>query len=82
MALRPPIHRSLVGNRLAAGRPAQLESGLQCLPDIMLLTILLVILVLALAGGGFGYSRYGYAGWSPALLIVIILLVLLFTNRL
>jgi len=48
----------------------------------MLFIILLVVLVLALGGGGWGHSRYGYAGWSPAGLIVIILLVLFFTGRL
>jgi Protein of unknown function (DUF3309) len=44
--------------------------------------ILLVILVLALAGGGWGHSRYGYAGWSPAGLIVLVLVVLYFTGHL
>lgn len=48
----------------------------------MLLTILLVVLVLALVGGGFGHSRYGYAGWSPAGIIVVILLVMFFTGHL
>lgn len=48
----------------------------------MLLTILLVVLVLSLVGGGLGHSRLGYAGWSPAGIVVVILLVLLFTGRL
>lgn len=48
----------------------------------MLLLLLLIILVLALAGGGFGHRRYGYAGWSPALLIIIVLAVLLLSDRL
>jgi multidrug transporter EmrE-like cation transporter len=48
----------------------------------MLMTLLLVILVLALLGGAMGHSRFGYAGWSPAGIVVIILLVwLLFGNR-
>jgi len=48
----------------------------------MLMTILLVILVIALLGGVMGHSRFGYAGWSPAGIVVIILLVwLLFGNR-
>lgn len=48
----------------------------------MLMTILLVILVVALLGGAMGHSRFGYAGWSPAGIVVIILLVwLLFGNR-
>jgi Protein of unknown function (DUF3309) len=48
----------------------------------MLFIILVVLLVLALGGGGWGHSRYGYVGWSPAGLIVVILLVLFFTGRL
>lgn len=48
----------------------------------MLLTILLVLLVLALVGGGFGHSRFGYAGWSPAGLVIVVLLVMLFTGNL
>ena len=48
----------------------------------MLLTILLVVFVLALGGGGWGHSRYGYVGWSPAGVILIVLAVLFFTGRL
>jgi hypothetical protein len=48
-----------------------------------MLTLLLIILVIALVGGGLGHSRFGYAGWSPAGLILVVLLVLLLTgNRL
>jgi hypothetical protein len=49
---------------------------------LMLLIILLVVFVLALGGGGWGHSRYGYAGWSPAGLILIVLALLYFTDRL
>jgi hypothetical protein len=48
----------------------------------MLLIILIVLLVLALGGGGIGHTRYGYAGWSPAGIIVLVLLLLWFTGRL
>ncbi|HEY0468342.1 MAG TPA: DUF3309 family protein [Polyangiaceae bacterium] len=44
-------------------------------------TILLIILILALIGGGVGHSRYGYAGWSPAGILVVILLFMLFTGH-
>jgi len=48
-----------------------------------MLTILFILLVVALVGGGLGHSRFGYAGWSPAGLILLIVLVLLLTgNRL
>jgi hypothetical protein len=46
-----------------------------------MLTILLIVLVIALLGGGLGHSRYGYVGWSPAGIIVVILLLLLFTGH-
>ena len=48
----------------------------------MLLFIILVLLVLALAGGGWGYSRYGYVGWSPAGLLLVLLVVLWLTGSL
>jgi hypothetical protein len=47
-----------------------------------MLLILVIVLVLAMAGGGWGHSRYGYAGWSPAGLILLVLVVLWFTGRL
>lgn len=48
----------------------------------MLITILLVVLVISLVGGGMGYSRYGYAGWSPAGIVLIALVVLFFSGYL
>ncbi len=48
----------------------------------MLTIILVVLLVLALAGGGWGHSRAGLVGWSPAGLILLLLLVLYFTGNL
>jgi hypothetical protein len=48
----------------------------------MLLMILLVVLVIAVLGGGYGHSRIGYVGWSPAGIILAILLVLFLTGHL
>ena len=48
----------------------------------MLLILLIVVLVLALGGGGYGYRRWGYAGMSPAAVILLILAVLYFTGNL
>ena len=48
----------------------------------MLMILLIVFLVLALGGGGWGYSRYGYAGMSPAAIVLLILAVLYFTGHL
>ena len=47
----------------------------------MLLILLIVVLVLALGGGAWGHSRVGYAGWSPAGIILLVILVLWFTGR-
>lgn len=48
----------------------------------MLTILLIVLLVVFLAGGGLGYSRWGWGGLSPALLIGVILLILLVSGRL
>jgi len=42
----------------------------------MLMTILIVVLILALVGGGFGQSRFGAVGWSPAAIILVVLLIM------
>lgn len=48
----------------------------------MILIVLIVVLFLALGGGGWGHSRYGYASWSPAGVILCVLLVMWFTGAL
>ncbi len=48
----------------------------------MLLIIMLVLLVLALGGGGWGHSRFGAVGWTPAGLIILVLVLLFFTGNL
>lgn len=48
----------------------------------MLPILLIVLLVVALGGGGWGHSRYGYAGWSPAGAILLLIVVLYFTGNL
>ncbi len=47
----------------------------------LMLTILVVLLLLALLGGGVGHSRVGLAGWSPAGIIAVVLIVMLVTGR-
>lgn len=48
-----------------------------------MLTILLILLVLSVAGGGWGHSRgWGYAGWSPLGIILVVLLVMYLTGNL
>ena len=45
--------------------------------------IILIILVLLAGGGGFyGHSRYGYAGWSPLGVILLVMLVLFLSGNL
>lgn len=46
-----------------------------------MLTILVIVLVIALLGGGFGHGKVGLAGWSPAAIIAVILLLVIFTGR-
>ncbi len=48
----------------------------------MLLILLIVCLLAAVAGGGWGHSRYGYAGWSPAGLVLLVVMVLWLTGNL
>jgi len=47
-----------------------------------MLTLIIILLVLALIGGGVGHSRFGYAGWSPAGLLLVVLVILLLTGNL
>ena len=47
----------------------------------MLFTILIILLVLSLLGGGVGHSRYGYAGWGPAGILVVVLLVMFLSGH-
>ncbi len=47
----------------------------------MLLTILLIVLLLSLLGGGFGYSRFGAVGMSPAGVLLLVVVVLLLTGH-
>jgi hypothetical protein len=44
--------------------------------------ILVVLLVFALAGGGWGHARYGYAGWSPAGIVLLLFVILWLTGHL
>jgi hypothetical protein len=49
----------------------------------MLLTLLIVLLLLGLLGGGYGMSRgWGYYGWSPLGLLILIVLILALTGNL
>jgi hypothetical protein len=48
----------------------------------MLITIIAVLLIVSLVGGGWGHSRYGYVGWSPAGIIVVLFVVLWATGNL
>ena len=46
-----------------------------------MLTLLVILLVVALVGGGVGHSRYGFAGWSPAGILILIVLVMALTGN-
>jgi hypothetical protein len=50
---------------------------------LSMLTLLIILLVLSAAFGGWGHTRrYGYRGWSPLGIVVVILLVLWATGNL
>ena len=68
---------SVAPNHQLSSIPSTITAG-----EAMLLIILVVFLVLALGGGGWGHSRYGAAGWSPAGLILLALVVLWLTGNL
>ena len=49
----------------------------------MLLTLLIVLLLISLFSGGYGHSRgWGYYGWSPLGLLILIILILALTGNL
>jgi hypothetical protein len=48
----------------------------------MVTILIIVLLVVALGGGGWGYSRYGTIGFSPAGLILLVLLIMWLTGNL
>ena len=49
----------------------------------MLITLIVVLLLLSLLGEGYGHSRgWGYYGWSPVGLIILIILILALTGNL
>ncbi len=47
-----------------------------------MMLILLVLVLLALVGGGLGHSRAGLKGWSPAAILILIIVVLALSGRL
>lgn len=48
----------------------------------MLMTILIVLLIVSLVGGGLGHSRVGVAGWSPAGVLIVVVMALWLTGGL
>jgi hypothetical protein len=47
-----------------------------------MLTLLIVLLVVSALFGGWGHSRFGYTGWSPLGIIVVVLVILWATGSL
>jgi hypothetical protein len=46
----------------------------------MMLFVLILFLALAVGGGTWGHSRYGYVGWSPAGILLAVILVMWVTG--
>jgi hypothetical protein len=82
--------RSGAAKRRANGSICQTAWHAACFPGprerrklLVLITLLVVLLLLALLGGGYGHSRgWGYSGWSPLGLLVLIILILALTGNL
>lgn len=69
--------------RFAQLELAERRAGRLVAKPANMLTILFILLLVALIGGGLGHGRFGYAGWSPAGILIVVLLVLFLTgNRL
>lgn len=47
-----------------------------------MLILLLILVLCAGAFGGWGHSRYGYTGWSPLGIILVVIVVLWLTGYL
>ena len=47
-----------------------------------MLTLLIILLVLSAVFGGWGHSRWGYTGWSPLGIILVVMLLLWLTGNL
>lgn len=48
----------------------------------MLMLFIVLLIVIALGSGGWGYSRYGMPGLTPAAIVLLLLLVLYLTGNL
>jgi len=46
-----------------------------------LIFLFMILLALAIGGGEWGSKRYGYLGWSPAAVILVVAVVLVITGQ-
>ncbi|HZL20848.1 MAG TPA: DUF3309 family protein [Polyangia bacterium] len=46
-----------------------------------MLTLLIILLIISAVFGGWGHSRWGYAGWSPLGIILVVLVILWATGN-
>lgn len=46
-----------------------------------MLTLLVVLLIISAIFGGWGHSRFGYTGWSPLGIVLVILVILWATGN-
>jgi len=47
-----------------------------------MLTLLVVLLIISAVFGGWGHSRFGYTGWSPLGIVLVVLVILWATGNL
>jgi hypothetical protein len=46
-----------------------------------MLTLLVVLLIVSAIFGGWGHSRFGYTGWSPLGIVLVVLVILWATGN-
>jgi Protein of unknown function (DUF3309) len=46
-----------------------------------MLTLLIILLIISAVFGGWGHSRWGYTGWSPLGIILVVLVILWATGN-
>jgi hypothetical protein len=47
-----------------------------------MLTLLIILLVISAVFGGWGHSRFGYTGWSPLGIVLVLFVILWLTGSL
>ena len=63
-------------------RASVLRSRAVNLKGDAVLILVIILLLLSIGGGAWGHPRWGYAGWSPLGIILVVILLLWLTGNL